>query len=191
MSGMLEQDFTTVPGQMYALISIVGPDMPQKNEKLGLKIRGVFQNKEEAGSHAKRLQKEDGQVDIYVVDMYKWLLIPPDRNQIDDVTYQDEKLQEIMTKYRENQQNASIMFEKRKKDMVEKKNYIEPGDENSKFYSKPDEPPISHPSEVVEKLRVEHPDKTIEELVKMANDVIEEEMKARQDWREGKNIEEK
>ena len=191
MSGMLEQDFTTVPGQMYALISIVGPDMPQKNEKLGLKIRGVFQNKEEAGSHAKRLQKEDGQVDIYVVDMYKWLLIPPDRNQIDDVTYQDEKLQEIMTKYRENQQNASLMFEKRKKDMVEKKNYIEPGDENSKFYSKPDEPPISHPSEVVEKLRVEHPDKTIEELVKMANDVIEEEMKARQDWREGKNIEEK
>lgn len=191
MSGMLEQDFTTVPGQMYALISIVGPDMPQKNEKLGLKIRGVFQNKDEAGSHAKRLQKEDGQVDIYVVDMYKWLLIPPDRDSIDDVTYQDEKLQEIMSKYRENQQNAAIMFEKRKKDMVEKKSYIEPGDENSKFYSKPDEPPISHPSEVVEKLRVEHPEKTIEELVKMANDVIEEEMKARQAWRDGKNIEEK
>jgi hypothetical protein len=191
MSGMLEQDFTTVPGQLYALISIVGPDMPQKNEKLGLKIRGVFSNKEEAGSHAKRLQKEDGQVDIYVVDMYKWLLIPPDRDQIGDVTYQDEKLQEIMTKYKENQQNAAIMFEKRKKDMVEKANYVEAGDENSKFYSKPDEPPISHPSDVVEKLRKEYPDKTIEELVKMSNDVIEEEMKARQAWREGKNIEEK
>lgn len=188
---MLEQDFTTVPGQLFALISIVGPDMPQKNEKLGLKIRGVFPNKEEAGSHAKRLQKEDGLVDIYVVDMYKWLLIPPDRDHIDEVNYQEEKLQEIMTKYRENQQNASIMFEKRKKDMIEKTNYIEPGDENSKFYSKPDEPPISHPSEVVEKLRKEHPDKTIEELVKMANDVIEEEMKARQAWRDGKNIEEK
>jgi hypothetical protein len=188
---MLEQDFTTVPGQLYALISIVGPDMPQKNEKLGLKIRGVFPNKEEAGSHAKRLQKEDGQVDIYVVDMYKWLLIPPDREQIGDVTYQDEKLQEIMTKYKENQQNAAIMFEKRKKDMVEKASYVEAGDENSKFYSKPDEPPISHPSDVVEKLRKEYPDKTIEELVKMSNDVIEEEMKARQAWREGKNIEEK
>lgn len=188
-SGVLEQDFTTVPGQTYALISLVGPDLPQKNEKFGLKIRGVFASKDEAASHAKRLQKEDGTFDIYVVDMYKWLLIPPDNDKIDDVHYQEEKLEEIMSHYKENQQQAKIMFEKRKKDMIEKPNYIEPGDENSKFYTRPDEPPISHPSEVVEKLRVEYPDKTIEELVKMANDVIEEQMKERQAWRLKNNVE--
>lgn len=183
-SGILEQDLTTVPGQLFALISLVGPDLPQKNEKFGLKIRGCFANRDEAAAHAKRLQREDGTFDIYVVDMYKWLLIPPDRDAIDDVHYQEEKLEEIMTKYRENQREAAILFEKRKRDMTEKPTYIEPGDENSKFYNRPDEPPISHPSDVVERLRKEKPDVPIEDLVKEANDIIEEEMKARQKWRE-------
>lgn len=187
-SGILEQDLTVVPGQLFALISLVGPDLPQKNEKFGLKIRGVFNSKDEAASHAKRLQKEDGTFDIYVVDMYKWLLIPPDRDVIDDVHYQEEKLEEIMTQYRENQQQAKVMFEKRKRDMTEKASYIEPGDENSKFYNRPDEPPISHPSEIVERLRKEEPDTPIEELVKRANDIIEGEMKERQDWRLRNNV---
>ena len=183
-SGILEQDFTTVPGQQFALISLVGPDLPQKNEKFGLKIRGVFATKPEAESYAKRLQKEDATFDIYLVDMYKWLLIPPDRDQIADVNYAEEKLQEIMTKYKENQRQAAVMFEKRKKDM-EATTHIDPSDENSKYYTRPDEPPISHPSEVVERLRTEHPDAKIEDLVKMANDIIEKEMEDRQNWRLG------
>ena len=184
-SGILEQDFNSVPGQQFALISLVGPDLPQKNEKFGLKIRGVFATKPEAEAYAKRLQKEDATFDIYLVDMYKWLLIPPDRDQIGDVNYAEEKLQEIMTKYKENQKNAAVMFEKRKRDMMAQGPYNDPSDENSKFYSRPDEPPISHPAEVVEKLRAEHPDLKIEELVKMANDIIEKEMEARQQWRLG------
>jgi len=181
--GTLEQDYLTVPGQLFACISFVGPDLPQKNEKLGLKIRGCFASREEAASHAKRLQKEDALVDIYVVDMYKWLLVPPDREQIEDVHYQNEKLEEIMTKYRQNQAAAASMFEKRKRDMIAKPQdgpypYIDPSDENSKFYTKPDVPPIPHPAEIVEELRKEFPDKTVAELVAMAdervNKIIEE-----------------
>ena len=183
-SGLLEQDFVTVPGQQFALISLVGPDLPQKNEKFGLKIRGVFATKPEAESYAKRLQKDDATFDIYLVDMYKWLLIPPDRDQIGDVHYVEEKLEEIMSKYRENQHNAKVMFEKRKKDMMAT-SHLDPGDENSKFYSRPDEPPISHPAEIVEKLRKDQPDTPIEELVKQANDIIEKEMADRQQWRLG------
>ena len=85
--GSLEPDYLTIPGQLFACISFVGPDQPQKNELLGMKIRGCFPTREEAASHAKRLQKEDGLVDIYVVDMYKWLLIPPNLDQIDNVHY--------------------------------------------------------------------------------------------------------
>ena len=181
---ILEQDFTTVPGQMFALISFIGPDQPQKGEKLGMKLRGVFNSKDEAGAHAKRLQKDDGTFDIYVVDMYKWLLIPPDRDQISDVHYQEEKLEEIMVKYRENQRDAASMFEKRKRDMTEKTSYIDPSDENSKYYNKPDEPPISHPADVVEKLRAEFPDKPLDELVKQANEIIEGEMAERKKPRE-------
>lgn len=176
-SGILEQDFTSVPGQTYALISFVGPDCPQKNDKFGLKIRGVFPNREEAGAHAKRLQKEDGIFDIYVVDMYKWLLIPPDKNHIDDVHYADEKLEDIMKKYKENQKEAVSLFEKRRRAAVE--NIPDPSDENSKFYNKPDEPPISHPSDVVERLKKEKPDEPIENLIKEAHEIIEAEMEER------------
>ena len=181
----LEQDLTTVPGQLYALISLVGPELPQKAEKFGLKIRGVFNTRDEAANHAKRLQREDATFDIYVVDMYKWLLIPPDRDRIDDVHYQNEKLEEIMTKYRENQRQAAAMFEKRKRDMLAKPiegsatPFIEPGDENSKYYSKPDVPPIPHPAELIEDLKKEFPDKEMPELVKIADDRIAEEIERR------------
>jgi len=172
--GSLEQDYLTVPGQLFACISFVGPELPQKNEQLGMKIRGCFPSRDEAAQHAKRLQKDDALVDIYVVDMYKWLLIPPKRDEIDNVHYQNEKLEEIMTKYRENQSAASAMFEKRKRDMLAKPQdgefpYIEPGDENSKFYTKPDVPPIPHPADLLEDLKKEFPDKTMEELVSMAD----------------------
>jgi len=179
----LEQDYISVPGQQFALISIVGPDCPQKTDKFGIKLRGCFASREDAASYAKRLQKEDATFDIFVVDMYKWVLIPPDLAHIEDVHYAEERLEEIMTKYKENQVQAKILFDKRKKDLVKKENYIEPGDENSKYYTRPDEPPISHPSDVVERLRLEHPEKKVDELVKMANEVIEEEMKERQLWR--------
>ena len=184
--GSLEQDYLTVPGQLFACISFVGPDQPQKNEKLGMKIRGCFATRDEAAGHAKRLQKEDALVDIYVVDMYKWLLIPPDREQINDVHYQNEKLEEIMSKYRENQSQAAAMFEKRKRDMTAKPlagsdtPYIEPGDENSKFYTKPDVPPIPHPADLIDDLKKEFPDMEMPELVKLADERVAAEIARRE-----------
>tara|TARA_R100001198_G_C5218195_1_gene201240 strand:+ start:561 stop:1196 length:636 start_codon:yes stop_codon:yes gene_type:complete len=177
----LEQDYTTVPGQIYACLSIIGPEAPQKNDKFGIKIRGAFANRDEAANHAKRLQKEDPTFDIYVVDMYKWLLIPPDPTKIEDVHYTNEKLEEIMSGYKENQAQATRMFQERKAAMMENKagGYV-PGDENSKFYTKPDEAPISHPAEVLERLKKEKPDTPMEELVKEADDIVNEEMKERQ-----------
>jgi len=118
--------------------------------------------------------------------MYKWLLIPPKRDEIDDAHYANEKLEEIMTKYRENQAQAAAMFEKRKRDMTAKPiegsdtPFIEPGDENSKFYNKPDVPPIPHPAEVLERLQKEFPDKPIAELVSMADAEVSVEIAKRE-----------
>jgi len=181
----LEQDYTTVPGQLYACLSVIGPEAPQKNDKFGIKIRGAFNSRDEAASHAKRLQKEDATFDIYVVDMYKWLLIPPDPAKIEDAHYSNEKLEELMTGYRENQAQAAKMFAERKRDMMENAStFIKPGDENSKYYSKPDEPPISHPAEVLERLQKEKPDTPMEELVKEADIVVAKEIEERKEKRE-------
>jgi hypothetical protein len=185
----LEQDYTTVPGQLFACLSVVGPSCPQKTDKFGIKIRGAFATRDEAANHAKRLQKEDSTFDIYVVDMYKWLLIPPDPTQIDDVHYTNEKLEEIMVGYKENQAQAAKMFEERKRDMMAVKTegempFIKPGDENSKYYTKPDEAPISHPAEVLERLKTEKPDAPIEELVKEADEIVKAEIEERRKKRE-------
>tara|TARA_B100001094_G_C18188976_1_gene805866 strand:- start:3228 stop:3839 length:612 start_codon:yes stop_codon:yes gene_type:complete len=191
----LEQDYTTVPGQLFACLSVVGPECPQKNDKFGIKIRGAFNSRDEAASHANRLQKEDATFDIYVVDMYKWLLIPPDATAIEDVHYTNEKLEELMSGYRENQQMAAKMFADRKRDMMESPSntYIKPGDENSKFYTKPDEPPISHPAEVLERLKKEKPDAEMEELVKEADKIVADEIEERRKKREAEaeSVEEK
>ena len=104
----LETDYTTVPGQVFACLSIIGPEAPQRNDKFGIKIRGAFATRDEAANHAKRLQKEDPTFDIYVVDMYKWLLIPPDPTKIEDVHYTNEKLEEkyiIIVRYFEKDQS--------------------------------------------------------------------------------------
>ena len=185
----LEQDYTTVPGQLFACLSVVGPSCPQKTDKFGIKIRGAFATRDEAANHAKRLQKEDSTFDIYVVDMYKWLLIPPDPTQIDDVHYTNEKLEEIMVGYKENQAQAAKMFEERKRDMMAVKTegempFIKPGDENSKYYTRPDEAPLSHPAEVLERLKTEKPDAPIEDLVKEADEIVKAEIEERRKKRE-------
>jgi len=183
-SGMLEQDYTVVPGQLYACLSIVGPECPQKADKFGIKIRGAFPTRDEASNHAKRLQKEDPIFDIYVVDMFKWLLIPPDPAMIDDAHYTNEKLEEIMVKYRENQSQAARMFEERKRDMMAVRTpgdmpFIKPGDDNSKYYTKPDEAPISHPADILARLQAERPDAAIEDLVKEADAIVTQEISER------------
>jgi len=185
----LEQDYTTVPGQVFACLSVVGPESPQKNDKFGIKIRGAFATRDEAANHAKRLQKEDSTFDIYVVDMYKWLLIPPDPSKIEDAHYTNEKLETLMTGYRENQAMAAKMFSERKRDMIStsvggENSFIKPGDENSQFYSKPDEAPISHPADIIERLQKDKPDAPMEELVKEADAIVAIEIEERRKKRE-------
>ena len=186
----LETDYTTVPGQVFACLSIIGPEAPQKNDKFGIKIRGAFATRDEAANHAKRLQKEDTTFDIYVVDMYKWLLIPPDSSKIEDVHYNNEKLEEIMSGYKDNQAQAARMFSERKQGMMKDKIAYAPGDDNSQFYTKPDEAPISHPADVLERLKKEKPDTPMEELVKEANVIVAAEVEERKKQRELEDVKE-
>ena len=76
------------------------------------------------------------------------------------------------------------MFNERKTAMMAEKNHFVSGDDNSKFYNKPDEAPISHPAEVLERLKKEKPDTPMEELVKEADEIVSQEMKDRQKQRE-------
>lgn len=111
----LDVDYVTVPGQVYCVLSIVGPTgTNQRTDKFGLKIRGCFASVEEAHTHVKRLQQADPTMDIFVADMYKWLLIPPDVNGIENQEYQEQFLNDLIKGYRENQMAAKQHFHERK-----------------------------------------------------------------------------
>ena len=119
----LDEDIVHSGDLRYALISFVTDEGRQRLEgvsgKVAVKIRGAFATKEEANAHIKRLMKTDGDFDVYLVDMYKWLLIPPGDN-VQDVEYQEEFLSEMMKSYKESQLNAKQHFQERKRLVMEK-----------------------------------------------------------------------
>jgi len=124
---ILEEDIIHSGDLRYALISFVtdSPESRQRLEgappgKLALKIRGAFATKDEANAHVKRLMKTDPAFDTFLVDMYKWLLLPPPENKIADVQYQESFLQDMITTYKESQLNAKQHFEERKRMIIEK-----------------------------------------------------------------------
>jgi len=111
----LEDDLFLPAGQHFVLISIVGPEEPQKCDQFLIKVRGVFATRAEAESHVRKLQKYNNDVHIYVGDVGKWLPLPPKANQIEDQRYQEQFLDDMMTSYQENQLEAKRMFEERKR----------------------------------------------------------------------------
>lgn len=123
----LDEDFVKVSGQNYALISFVSKNSRQKletsggdSEKIGIKIRGVFGTKEEAEAHVKKLMKFDNAFDIYVTELYKWLLAPPNTDEIEDQVYQEDYLNDMVKGYKEAQLLAKQQFEERKRLIKEK-----------------------------------------------------------------------
>lgn len=113
----LDVDPISVPGCNFALISIV----PSKDKKqFGLKIRGTFPDQESAAQYADKLTKMEGaRFDIYLVECYKWLQVPPpDVNEIGSVVYADDRLNEIIKDYEKNRIGAKTLFEQRKLDVM-------------------------------------------------------------------------
>jgi hypothetical protein len=116
----LEPDTITIPGQNYALISVVSPSSNQKTDVCGLKIKGVFATIDEAKSWAAKLQKSDATFDIYVVELYRWLPIPPEVDKIDDQVYQDGLLKDIVDGKKVEDLKAKQFFDQRMQEDLSK-----------------------------------------------------------------------
>lgn len=115
---VVDKDTEKVHGQNYALISVVSPQGDQKHDNICIKIKGVFNTVEEANKHAEILQKIDSTFDIYVVEMYSWLLVPPDVTLLEQ-KHVDSKLNEIIGGHRESQIKSKMYFEERKRELIE------------------------------------------------------------------------
>ena len=115
----LATDTMKVSGQNWALVSFVSPTSNQKTSSIGMKIRGVFDTREEATEYIKRLIRIDPMFDIFICEMYNWCLVPPDPELIADQNYQEEQLNSLVSEYRKNQIYAREHFEERKRELKE------------------------------------------------------------------------
>ena len=115
----LEEDPIKVPGQKYACMSYVAPNSTnQKAEYIGEKIRGVFPTLEDAQKHAERLSKLDKSFDVYIVEMYNWVKVPPNPHEIEDQVHQEKWLNDHVKEYKDEQVKAKQHFEERKSEML-------------------------------------------------------------------------
>ena len=109
-----------IPGQNFALVSIVGPNFKQKCNVYGLKVRGVADTLEKAKSMSQKLTKVDPDFDIYTVEIGKFFPLDVDPMQLNDVEYQNTQLNSLIKNYLENRENANNEYERRKNEMVKK-----------------------------------------------------------------------
>jgi hypothetical protein len=107
-----------LPGQKYALISIVGPNMRQKCDVWGLKVRGVADSLENAKALTKRIMRVDKDYDIYTVDVGKFFPLAIEPYDISNVEYENEQLNELVKNYLENKEKANEHWHQRKQEMM-------------------------------------------------------------------------
>ena len=84
----------------------------------GVKVRGVFQSKEEADARASRLHKTDKNFHVFVGQVGYWLPFNPNPDKIDEEHFGDDQLNDLMQKYKENSVNKDIFYEEQKREKI-------------------------------------------------------------------------
>jgi len=89
-----------------------------KTSVRGIKVRGVYQSKQEAELRASKLHKSDSNFHVFVGQVGYWLPWNPCADKIEDETFADSQLNDLMTKYKENNVNKDIFYEEQKRDKI-------------------------------------------------------------------------
>ena len=84
----------------------------------GLKVRGTYTTKEEAENRAKKLQGIDSEFHVFVGQVGYWLPWDPCADKIEDESFINSQLNDMMEKYKENTINKDIFYEEQKREKV-------------------------------------------------------------------------
>lgn len=84
----------------------------------GLKVRGVFDTRQEADNKAKELQRQDRSFHVFVGQVGYWLPWDPCADRVQDEEYLEEELNTMMRKYKENEIARDIFYEEEKRDKM-------------------------------------------------------------------------
>ena len=79
----------------------------------GVKVRGVYNNTKEAELKAKKLQQKDKYHNIFMGEVGKWTPWDPSPHEVQDQDYNNDQLNTLMKKYKENEDSREKFFEER------------------------------------------------------------------------------
>jgi hypothetical protein len=84
----------------------------------GVKIRGVYDSKQEAEKRAKDLQVKDRSFHIFVGQVGYWLPWDPQADRVEEEEYLEEELNTLMKEYRKNEVSRDIFYEEQKREQM-------------------------------------------------------------------------
>lgn len=111
----LTEDSLVPEGQHFLCISFLR-DPECKKTLTGVKVRGVFNELDEAHDFAKKLQSVDPLHNIFVGEVGKWLAYDPDPNskEAGSPEYANEELNKIMKAHLESNEKSKLFHEHHK-----------------------------------------------------------------------------
>jgi hypothetical protein len=84
----------------------------------GIKIRGVFDTRQEAEARAKKLSITDSSFHVFIGQVGYWLPWDPNADKVADEVFQNTQLNDMMEKYQENNINRDIFYEEQKREKI-------------------------------------------------------------------------
>jgi DNA repair exonuclease SbcCD ATPase subunit len=160
-----------IQNQQFALVSIVGPNMNQKCDIWGLKVRGTAESLDRAKALSQKILQVDNHYDIYTVEVGKFFPLAVEPTEINNVEYQNEQLNQLMKNYLQNKESASDFWHKRKNEMIQ--DAIKEGKSQSELANRPE-----HPVAVLQ--RINNYDQTLKEMQENISE-LEEQLKESRD----------
>jgi hypothetical protein len=144
MTDYLDND-EPINGQKYVCLSILtnrsikdvssGEVIKSDNNAKGIKIRGVYNTMEEAKKRCEQIRQFDKVFNVFVGEVGSWLPWDDDPESAEEAVYAEEKLNQLMKSFKEQQVKAKEYHELRKQQQVDQssqKNADEKSSEDDK-----------------------------------------------------------
>jgi hypothetical protein len=128
MTDYLDND-EPINGQKYVCLSILtntsikdvssGEVVKSDNNAKGIKIRGVYNTMEEAKKRCEQIRQFDKVFNVFVGEVGSWLPWDDDPESAEEAVYAEEKLNQLMKSFKEQQVKAKEYNELRKQQQIE------------------------------------------------------------------------
>lgn len=128
MDGSMKFDYETIKNfyedWKYTRNNVLDEEFYKMNDYRttirGLKVRGVYDTHKEANVRAQVLRRKDPSFNVFVGQVGYWLPWDPECEQVPEQEYQEEMLNDLVKKYKDNLESKDDMYEKLKDERIKK-----------------------------------------------------------------------